>query len=125
MQLGAILAVALSTAAVIAMARGIAGWLHHALESYKIPSNLVGTTTSQGEVPRRLTPIFKDRDELPATHSLGEAIETAIGDSDALIVLCSPEAKGSPWVDKEVERFKQVHGDDHVTCCTRGGAWLL
>ena len=94
--------------------RRIAGWLHHALESYKIPSNLVGTTTSQGEVPRRLTPIFKDRDELPATHSLGEAIETAIGDSDALIVLCSPEAKGSPWVDKEVERFKQVHGDDHV-----------
>jgi tetratricopeptide (TPR) repeat protein len=94
--------------------RGVAGWLHHALESYKMPRKLVGTTTSRGEVPRRLAPIFKDRDELPATHSLGEAIESAIGESDALIVLCSPEARGSPWVDKEVERFKQIHGDDRV-----------
>lgn len=94
--------------------RRVAGWLHHALESYNIPSKLVGTTTSQGEVPRRLTPIFKDRDELPAAHNLGDAIELAIGNSDALIVLCSPEAKASPWVDTEVERFKQRHGDDHV-----------
>jgi tetratricopeptide (TPR) repeat protein len=94
--------------------RRVAGWLHHALESYNIPSKLVGTTTARGEVPRRLTPIFKDRDELAAAHNLGEAIETAIADSDALIVLCSPEAKSSPWVDQEVERFKQRHGDDQV-----------
>src|SRR3954465_11082772 len=94
--------------------RRVAGWLHHALESYNIPSKLVGTTTAQGEVPRRLTPIFKDRDELPAAHNLGDAIELAIGESDAMIVLCSPEAKASPWVDKEVERFKQRHGDDRV-----------
>jgi len=94
--------------------RRVAAWLHHALESYNIPSKLVGTKTAQGEVPRRLTPIFKDREELPAAHNLGEAIEGALGNSDALIVLCSPEAKASPWVDKEVERFKQLRGDDHV-----------
>jgi tetratricopeptide (TPR) repeat protein len=94
--------------------RRVAAWLHHALESYKIPSKLVGSSTPQGDVPRRLTPIFKDRDELPATHSLGTVIDSAIGDSDALIVLCSPEAKASLWVGKEVERFKQLHGDDHV-----------
>ena len=65
-------------------------------------------------MPRRLTPIFKDREELPAAHHLGEAIDLALADSDALIVLCSPDAKQSLWVDKEVERFKRLHGDNRV-----------
>jgi tetratricopeptide (TPR) repeat protein len=94
--------------------RHVAAWLHRALESYDVPRNLVGTRTIHGEVPRRLTPIFKDREELRAAHSLGEAIESALGDSDALIVLCSPEARSSPWVDKEVERFKRMRGDERV-----------
>jgi tetratricopeptide (TPR) repeat protein len=92
----------------------VAAWLHRALENYDIPHNLVGTSTIHGEVPRRLTPIFKDREELRAAHSLGEAIENALAASDALIVLCSPEAKSSPWVDKEVERFKRMRGDERV-----------
>lgn len=94
--------------------RRVAEWLHRALETYDIPQKLVGTHTAQGEVPRRLAPIFKDREELPATHHLGEAIELALAESDALIVLCSPDAKASVWVDKEVERFKQLHGDKRV-----------
>ena len=94
--------------------RRIAAWLHRALETYDIPQKLVGTHTLQGEVPRRLTPIFKDREELPAAHHLGEAIDLALADSDALIVLCSPDAKQSLWVDKEVERFKHLHGDNRV-----------
>jgi tetratricopeptide (TPR) repeat protein len=94
--------------------RRVAAWLHRALETYDIPQKLVGTHTLQGEVPRRLTPIFKDREELPAAHHLGEAIDLALADSDALIVLCSPDAKQSVWVDKEVERFKHLHGDNRV-----------
>ena len=94
--------------------RRIAAWLHRALETYDIPQKLVGTHTLQGEVPRRLVPVFKDREELPAAHNLGEAIDLALGESDALIVLCSPDAKQSLWVDKEVERFKHLHGDNRV-----------
>lgn len=94
--------------------RRVAAWLHHALESYNIPRKLVGRQTVHGEVPRRLTPIFKDREELSAAHNLSEAIDTALTESDALIVLCSPDAKSSPWVDKEIERFKQIRGDDRV-----------
>lgn len=94
--------------------RRVAAWLHRALESYQIPEKLVGLQTERGTVPRRLAPIFKDREELPAAHDLGEAIGSALEHSDWLIVLCSPEARASPWVDKEVERFKQLRGDDRV-----------
>lgn len=94
--------------------RGVAAWLHRALESYQVPEKLVGRETERGAVPRRLAPIFKDREELPAAHDLGEAISSALVNSESLIVLCSPEAKASPWVDKEIERFKQLRGDDRV-----------
>jgi tetratricopeptide (TPR) repeat protein len=94
--------------------RRIAAWLHRALETYDIPQKLVGTHTLEGEVPRRLAPIFKDREELSAAHNLSEAIDLALAESDALIVLCSPDAKQSVWVDKEVERFKHLHGDNRV-----------
>lgn len=88
--------------------------LHHALETYALPSKLIGKTTPAGEVPRRLVPIFKDREELPAADSLGEAVDAALTASDALIVICSPASASSEWVNKEVERFKQIHGGGRV-----------
>lgn len=88
--------------------------LHHALETYAIPTKLVGKITSAGEVPKRLVPIFKDREELPAADSLGEAVDAALAASDALIVICSPASAKSEWVNKEVERFKQIHGGGRV-----------
>lgn len=92
----------------------VAAWLHRALETYAIPAKLVGRATAAGEVPRRLTPIFKDREELPAADSLGAAVDAALGESEALIVLCSPDAARSPWVNREIERFKEIHGGGRV-----------
>ena len=40
------------------------------VESYRIPPKLVGKATGVGEVPRRLRPIFRDREELPASGDL-------------------------------------------------------
>ncbi|MEO6969144.1 MAG: hypothetical protein ABI132_11930, partial [Rhodanobacteraceae bacterium] len=37
-------------------------WLHKVLETYRVPSRLVGRETASGTIPRRLTPIFRDRD---------------------------------------------------------------
>lgn len=87
----------------------VAGWLHRKLETYRLPAALVGTSK-----PRRLHPIFKDREELPAADSLGEAIERAISNSDALIVLCSPAAAASPWIAKEIEHYKRLNGDRNI-----------
>ncbi|WP_198507741.1 toll/interleukin-1 receptor domain-containing protein [Qipengyuania seohaensis] len=84
----------------------VANWLHHALETYRLPDQARVTMGRQG-----LQPIFKDRDELPAADSLGEAIEQAIRASDALIVLCSPSAAKSPWIAREIDLYKRLNGD--------------
>src|SRR5688572_22011481 len=72
--------------------------LHRRLEAYRIPRRLVGRTTPLGAVPRRLAPIFRDREELPAADDLTTEVRAALAASGALIVVCSPAAAASPWV---------------------------
>lgn len=83
-------------------------WLHGALETYVIPGKLRGRATPNGPVPERLMPIFRDRDELPSAASLSDAIRSALAQSSALIVVCSPDASRSRWVDEEVRTFKAM-----------------
>lgn len=92
----------------------IAGWLHEELEEFKVPPRLVGKLTDQGPVPKRLAPIFRDRHELAAAHDLGEEIEEAIAASRFLIVLCSPAAAKSHWIDEEIACFKRLHREDRI-----------
>ena len=47
-----------------------ADWLHRSLESYRIPQRLVGQVTPAGVVPKRLLPVFRDRDELASATDL-------------------------------------------------------
>jgi tetratricopeptide (TPR) repeat protein len=85
-------------------------WLHTALEGYRIPSKLVGTLTPLGPVPARLGTVFRDRDELPAAGDLSAELKTALKRSMFLIVVCSPTAAQSRWVNEEVRQFKLLHG---------------
>jgi hypothetical protein len=48
--------------------------LHKALETFSIPGNLVGRETEHGVIPRRLSPIFRDREELPSATDLGQEV---------------------------------------------------
>lgn len=84
-------------------------WLHRKLEGYRLPKRLVGTKGEDGEVPARLTPIFRDRDELPAAGDLSERVRAALAVSRNLIVLCSPNSAASPWVAKEIATFRELH----------------
>jgi hypothetical protein len=86
----------------------IGRWLHRRLEGYRIPKRLAGSEGEQGPVPARLTPIFRDRDELPAAGDLSERVRAALAVSDNLIVVCSPNSAGSPWVAKEIETFRAL-----------------
>jgi MTH538 TIR-like domain (DUF1863) len=83
--------------------------LHRRLETYKLPKHLIGTETARGIVPERLTPIFRDREELSAGQSLSQQVQEALAASDVLIILCSPNAKASIWVGKEIETFSALH----------------
>ncbi len=107
--------------------RKAAEWVHRALETYRAPRNL--TTTGGAAPTRRLTPIFRDRDELSASPDLGEVIRDALDRSDALIVLCSPASAGSHWVDQEVAYFLKTHGLGQIIClitlATPAGASLI
>jgi hypothetical protein len=94
--------------------KAAANWLHHALETYRVPAKLVGTKTKLGVVPRRLTPIFRDRDELSASHDLGAELTAALQSAAFLVVICSPASAKSQWVNEEILNFKRLHGEHRV-----------
>ena len=81
-------------------------WLHKALEAYRVPSRLVGLETALGKVPHRLTPIFRDREELASAHDLNGKVAEALVQSESLIVICSPQSAVSHWVDEEVLAYR-------------------
>ncbi|HEY3637034.1 MAG TPA: TIR domain-containing protein [Rhizomicrobium sp.] len=95
--------------------------LHRRLESYYVPRRLVGRTTRQGVVPRRLAPIFLDREELPAAADLSTEVRAALARSRSLIVVCSPDGAASPWVSREVELFRSLHPDRPIFAAIRNG----
>ena len=98
-----------------------ARWLRKRLESFRVPKHLVGTDGDFGEVPTRLYPIFRDRDELAGAAQLGPLIEQALTDSSHLIVLCSPHAVRSRWVNEEIRMFKSMGKSDRVLCLVLSG----
>ena len=93
-----------------------ARWLHRKLETYRVPKRLVGQPSPLGPIPSRLTPIFRDRDELPTATDLGAVIQQALDDSESLIVICSPAAAASRWVNEEIRYFRRLGRGDRVFC---------
>lgn len=91
-------------------------WLQKALETYTIPKRLVGQTTGAGVVPKRLTPIFRDRDELASAHDLSTKVGEALALAANLIVICSPRSAGSRWVNDEVLAYKRLGHSERIFC---------
>jgi eukaryotic-like serine/threonine-protein kinase len=96
-----------------------ARWLQRALEKYKLPKTF---RQSHPELPDRLYPIFRDRDELASGGELSESIRKAMQDSEALIVICSPAARASLWVNEEIRRFKASGNGDRIFCFLISGS---
>jgi len=93
-----------------------ADWLYKALETWRVPSRLVGTKTAHGEIPRRLNPVFRDREELSSSPELGTRINAALAQSENLIVLCSPASAASRWVNEEVLAYKRMGRGGRIFC---------
>lgn len=81
--------------------KSIARRIHRALEAYRVPKNVDAPVGSD----RRLGRFFRDDEEMAASESLGAALEGALEDSENLIVICSPSASQSKWVDAEIRHF--------------------
>jgi len=83
-------------------------WLHSALEGFRIDKELVGRATPAGPVPRTLRPIFRDREDFSAGPSLAAQTLAALEASQFLVVICSPNAAQSQYVNEEIRRFKAL-----------------
>lgn len=99
----------------------LADWLHRELERFRVPHSLAGKLTANGVVPRRLTPIFRDQQELAAAGDLGDGIKAALAASQFLIVLCSETAAKSRWTNAEIESFKRTRPEACVLAAIASG----
>ncbi len=99
----------------------VAARLHRSLENYRVPKRLRGTPGEFGPVPERLSPIFRDREELASSADLSKRVQDALRESDAMIVVCSPQAANSHWVNEEVLAFKRLGRGDRIYCVIVAG----
>lgn len=74
---------------------------------------------------RRALRVFRDDTSLSATPSLWPSIEQALGYSRYLVLLASPEAAASPWVNKEVAYWLDHKSADTLLIALTDGelAW--
>ena len=93
---------------------GVAKRVHARLEGFRIDKDLVGRTTSAGPIPQSLRPIFRDRSDFDAGGALGDQTVSALDASAALIVLASPHAAKSHYVNEEARVFKSRHPERAV-----------
>jgi tetratricopeptide (TPR) repeat protein len=96
--------------------RAAARWLHRRIETYRIPAQLLATPAPPDTALPRLSPIFIDREELPTSVDLAESVRAALQQSEFLIVVCSPDAARSHWVNEEVRLFKTMGRGANVLC---------
>jgi MTH538 TIR-like domain (DUF1863) len=89
----------------------IAAKLQRKLERYRLPKHIV---EAHDRTAAGLGQIFRDREDLAAAASLSDAIRSAIANAEALIVICSPDAKASEWVSAEIALFRELHPDRPV-----------
>ncbi|WP_448569537.1 tetratricopeptide repeat protein [Thalassotalea ganghwensis] len=85
-----------------------AKWLHNKLESYGIHKHLIGQETSAGVIPTSLAPVFLDREELASATDLGTMLTDCLDNAWCQIVICSPKAAQSHWVNEEIKTFKRL-----------------
>jgi len=93
---------------------GWARWLQQALESYRIPRRLVGQPGAFGLIPARLNPVFRDREDLSSASDLSSQIKQELSHSETLIVICSPAAARSQWVNEEIRYFRELPQGDRI-----------
>ena len=84
-------------------------WLQHEMEHYQLPDNL----KNRGDLPKEFRPVFRDVDELSAGKLPGK-ITNALESSAHLIVVCSPRAVSSEWVNKEITDFIEIGNNKGV-----------
>lgn len=88
-----------------------AKWLQRKLENYKLP--VANAKDAADKKSKYIRPVFRDKTDLTA-GSLPDALKEALQQSRYLIVICSPNAVESPWVNEEIETFTKAGRTEFV-----------
>ena len=88
----------------------VAKQVQHAIETFRLPRGI----NAPGHTDGHLGKCFRDEDELSASHSLPARILDALAKSSSLVVICSPEAHDSVWVNREIAAFIEMHGRERI-----------
>lgn len=91
--------------------------LHSALETYRVPKGI----DAKLQPGRRLGRFFRDDDEMGASTDLGATLRDALDTSENLIVICSPHAARSKWVNAEILHFKNTSAADRIFAAVTDG----
>jgi WD40 repeat protein len=73
---------------------------------------------------RRALWIFRDQTGLAVTPSLWSAIQDALNSSEYFVLMASPEAAQSSWVDKEIRHWLATKSPDRILPIVTDGEWL-
>ncbi len=88
--------------------------LQKGLEHFPVPKDL-------RKENRKIRRVFMDEGELSSCADMGLQITEALKNAGYLIVICSPETKASPWVDKEIKTFLTFHDRSRILPVMTGG----
>jgi WD40 repeat protein len=72
---------------------------------------------------RRALWIFRDQTGLAVTPGLWSSIQTALDGSEYFVLMASPEAAGSPWVNREIEHWIATKTADRILPVVTDGEW--
>jgi hypothetical protein len=79
--------------------------LEKALEGYRPPKGL--------PVPQRPLRVFRDEDDFTGAEYY-QSLSKQLNESRKLLVICSPYARGSVYVNDEIRRFAEHRGADNI-----------
>jgi WD40 repeat protein len=65
--------------------------------------------------------VFLDNANLAANPNLWDSIEEALGRARHLVLLASPEAAASPWVDREIRQWRATRPADRLVLALTAG----
>ena len=85
-------------------------------EYVQIPNGQIDEQATYGYIEKRLGEKFDMKGAIMATAAanLSDEIETALQESRFLVVICSPAAARSKWVNQEIIRYKAIHGEGRI-----------
>jgi hypothetical protein len=90
-----------------------ANWLHHRLETYKVPPSLIGRPRRDGAIGPRIGKVIRDRTDF-AAGNLEREVRVSLEAAEQLIVVCSPNSAKSDYVNREIRYFKQIGKGDAI-----------